>query len=1021
MSFGGVAGSSLGLGFQTSSGSASSNAWQDSARKFSGSNFQNLRDKIMQGASAVRSQRSTVVQSVNQGEQMGVQTEVIANHNHCHAITMEYFEVLRHFAVEQKLMDVQECLFVPMEMTPFTYQKILRWKEELSKAISNPYLKEGFGALERIKSKYMVQGVGSVQQLADERIKEMFGTVSLSININRPADIIDQANPDGQLNGLAWQLISRLTGPFTHSRVFSMFHQQVQAERDRIFREEILPEILANFIENLEFGFVDADGFEHPIQFDATVLDSELNSNRFAGLNGRNAKWTKIRQALRNHQEGSPLNLHLRYVPTGGSAASGLKRSDIVQFYIKNPFELPEGSNVNFVNGRVQYRSASLDEVLFSKSGYYDDITSTDSVYFLTELNERETHKPVLDDFEKANSLIDYLNDNIEYYHKVIWYQMDADKRFMMLDGFVAPNSGGKSVASVVENKLLGVVGNNLVMPVSRGVHLDPTFAQDDENPVNLLNHYRPTTPIPPFRVSVPTRGVYAESVMGSCNSCEEIDESRFWRFTEVPSGDEPTAIQPISTDSRRTDPGDLTAQSLPQSIVNFQNVPEAPAPAGLTEAIKLLSTPGIFSDLSGLSENQKNALQALLANQKGAIEAMSMNVEAAQNYANMAKELVQQEQMLRNADKLLKNVNDQKKKGNLSDDDVKELTKDIFNKQIGNGKSIEGGNSGSKSDSKGGEGSSTSIKDMLPENPSQFGSYEASEGEEGTSVKYTTNSEGGEESQIESGEESQPLSAAYEKPKDIIYAKSWKKSANVYRSVFDELLQETNLPDLLGNYYHSDSYMLEMKFENIAESNLGTMANGHEGSLAVTNTIDFNPGYKQQYGTNLEFLLEAKVDIYANPDKVTVGGKTVNNLGRALVLLHECAHASALSHYPVSRLNPAPPENGEQVLLDYRQNIEDCLLQYASFKGISLSGVQESFTGTSGTWQTEKSRLLSFYGLFVTRPQSNRFSGLEFVNEYSIAAYGEDLLNNGTVNDAAKFDARLQELQGRIFELIRD
>src|SRR4029078_7716674 len=116
------------------------------------------------------------------------------------------------------------------------------------------------------------------------------------------------------------------------------------------------------------------------------------------------------------------------------------------------------------------------------------------------------------------------------YYHKAIWWQMDPDRRFMLLDGFVAPNAGGRSVASVVENRLIGIIGNSLVLPVARGFHLDPTYAQDGDKPIDLLAHYAPSTPIPPMRISLPTRGVFAEAVMGACNSCEEKDETRFWR-----------------------------------------------------------------------------------------------------------------------------------------------------------------------------------------------------------------------------------------------------------------------------------------------------------------------------------------------------------------------------------------------------------------------------------------------------------------------------------------------------------
>ncbi len=93
---------------------------------------------------------------------------------------------------------------------------------------------------------------------------------------------------------------------------------------------------------------------------------------------------------------------------------------------------------------------------------------------------------------------------------------MSHDRRYMLLDGFEAPNSGGRSVASVVDNELIGIVGNSLVLPVARGFHLDPTFNQDIENPIDLLEHYEPNTPIEPSRVAIPTRGVYCRGRHGS-------------------------------------------------------------------------------------------------------------------------------------------------------------------------------------------------------------------------------------------------------------------------------------------------------------------------------------------------------------------------------------------------------------------------------------------------------------------------------------------------------------------------
>src|SRR5436190_8705342 len=115
---GGFLGTSV-FGISGGASAATSKAWMDSARALTASSLQQIRDRTMQAASSVRSQRATVVQTVTQGEQVTATTETVANHNHCHAITIQHFEVLRHFQVSQELVDVQECLFVPLLMSRF--------------------------------------------------------------------------------------------------------------------------------------------------------------------------------------------------------------------------------------------------------------------------------------------------------------------------------------------------------------------------------------------------------------------------------------------------------------------------------------------------------------------------------------------------------------------------------------------------------------------------------------------------------------------------------------------------------------------------------------------------------------------------------------------------------------------------------------------------------------------------------------------------------------------------------------
>lgn len=69
-----------------------------------------LRDRPAQAAASMRAQRSTVIQTVTQASGSPSRRKPVANYNHCHAMTMESFEVLRHMIVRQRLVDVQECL-----------------------------------------------------------------------------------------------------------------------------------------------------------------------------------------------------------------------------------------------------------------------------------------------------------------------------------------------------------------------------------------------------------------------------------------------------------------------------------------------------------------------------------------------------------------------------------------------------------------------------------------------------------------------------------------------------------------------------------------------------------------------------------------------------------------------------------------------------------------------------------------------------------------------------------------------
>src|SRR5262249_45704067 len=167
----------------------------------------------------------------------------------------------------------------------------------------------------------------------------------------------------------------------------------------------------------------------------------------------------------------------------------------------------------------------------------------------------------------------------------------------------------------------------------------------DRERKTRLLDLYAVEAP-PPVRMSVPTKGVFAEAVIGACNSCEKKDDTRFWRWEESPIPEEPSPISAVSTASPRRAPPDLRPAELPDPIVHYQQVPNSPGPTGLAAALKLIGTPNVFRDLTGLDLNQRAAAAAF-----------SKALETAQFFGTQAGNLAQQRYANREMDRNLERV----------------------------------------------------------------------------------------------------------------------------------------------------------------------------------------------------------------------------------------------------------------------------------------------------------------------------------------------------------------------------
>jgi Papain-like cysteine protease AvrRpt2 len=675
-------------GFSASGGDSESSASQSSSRQIATTGLQQLHQVINQGASSVRNARQTVVQTGRQTERFKVQTEVVANHNHCHAITIEYFEVLRHYAIESKLSHVQECLFIPLLITQFDVAKVVRWRNILQDYLKLPPprglssifgahpLIRGLDACERINSRYEGSDF-PMGMYAEEVVESVSGELWIRFQLNRPQDADDSdpnADPTamiaGGIIGSVFGPIGTLLGAAVGDLVSENFNGRRKSDKGKIFEENIAPRMARAFIDQIVLEAVMPDGTTTvPLPVDVTMVS--------------------------DYQRDAEIYVTIRPF----DMPPGVSRKDIRSIKISTTVDISKIGQSKVIVSRAQlrYSTAHLNGYLFRDSSVDNDLLPNDAVVIPCPLNAEEKRDPHKEDIQFSRKLLDHLNADIEYYHKMIWLNMDPDRRFMLLDGHIAPNTkgpgtNGRSVASVVENQVVGIVGNCLVMPVAPGYRLDPTYKVNpilDEQTgkpmtdkrgnilypkTDLIDHYQPLTPVPAFRVSVPTRGVFAEAVMGACNSCERKDETRFWRWEESPNPDEPTAINPIqTTPPQRSDPGNLQAAPFSNPIIAMQNAPAAPDPgATLAGALNLLGKSDVFQNITGLDQNQKNALQGMLSNQ-----------ESAKHYADKAVEMAKMAAMQKGGNATVDNIKKSMDEGVVDKETGKKLIEDVYRAQI--------------------------------------------------------------------------------------------------------------------------------------------------------------------------------------------------------------------------------------------------------------------------------------------------------------------------------------------------
>jgi hypothetical protein len=620
---GGVSG-----GYSTSSSSGNTNSWQNTSRDFTSSAAQDMHAAVSRVAAGSRRSAATSIRVASETERTQVTTRIVTNHNKGHALTMQWWQVLRHFSVSSEVDDVQLVCFVPLELVQFLpegkpfslpamptsrpdmlerYAMVLRYYDVLMPFFTrNAEYAYGLRQLRDFAANpEAVPRTSTTQQdIVHFTIEGTFmpfeqvfvtvvcksgahiGPIGLSTTSTSSVDLTPEKYGSRQ------ELLGHLKAHRSPSAGFGLPNPGVTLQADIP-----LPDWLAR---------TDIVRFDVTRRF--TSLTYKLKLPPLSGL------FSEIAQASQNQ-------------------AISLSPAEL-ESEIGGPWV---GTKSATLPGPVNFLSPEPFAALFR--------TLMGTTLPLAALRVA----PVLtfSDLLRIESVYHHIVRNTVFYSKAVWAALSDEERAILLERYtIGVPAGGVTSAdqevpllNCVANRVLGFFGNALIMPfgippeVARSMQVTSRDIQDA-----LLRFHRQAFQPPRSSITLPAHGTLGEAVLGSCNSAEKIDLTRFWNWQDSPSDQAdpiPTSVfqppQPLITAAPSSAGGSGVGggSGSSGSIITIGTPTATPQSTALLEAL-IKQSPDLAKELNlaGLDTLQKQISADTQSASSGRKEAIDANTQ---------------------------------------------------------------------------------------------------------------------------------------------------------------------------------------------------------------------------------------------------------------------------------------------------------------------------------------------------------------------------------------------------------
>jgi hypothetical protein len=606
----------------SNSGSGSSFATQSNAHNEASNTAQSFQHSIKSASNKISQSKRISVRTATSAESDSVATKIIANHNHSHAMTIQYWEVMRRYRLETCIDGVDLILFVPLKPIRFL-------------PVGQTYIRD----LKSFDKNIFNQRYSVLLQYADTLFYALPYKYRTGLNLIKKYAAYPEwtkENDSSQLTLTSTFKCDLLTCDNIKVALVLKNGKGTIAGRVSYNKDEILAKAQCNTTNNLKQYIYDLRNNDN----NHTTTDVKCTFDIPAGIIDDDFSYIKITHSCnsldyklyKNEDDKAIYENLTNQINALNSLLSGISSGTSFYYSTKATIDslrslIPEAYRTPIVTLSATTLSGlgapSISDVNIEINGRnLSSMLSSDSLSAPVSISIK-SNKPTLlnSELQEMEALMHHVAADTLYYSQVIWASLSDDEMAMMLERYtidmnfdtitgVKKNTGSDTSLNknddipllncVNVKKRAGFYGNCVLMPFTYpqrlAEKLGKTAAELQES---LYRYHTNCFRVPKTTISLPTDGMIGEAVLGETNVSELIDLTRFWNWKDSP-------IDKMNIDSGYLNSNDYLAGKAPGEIsaLNLQGATSA-TPVTVQDLITALANKQAptFENLTALEQ----------------------------------------------------------------------------------------------------------------------------------------------------------------------------------------------------------------------------------------------------------------------------------------------------------------------------------------------------------------------------------------------------------------------------------